>query len=305
MQVIDNYRKEGVQSVFRALTHRFAGAIGGRDYRISLYPRVHPVKLALQEVRRAGSFCVVQVGAFTGDTDSDPIFEMLQGDFDGRGLATRCKIVLIEPVREYFEKLRENYREVEGVSFENVAIAEESGERDFYRLGVDPVECGYPAWLSQLGSLRADRMNELWRKYENDEKLRQFYLDNMTVEKVTCITFEELLQRHQIQELDLLQIDTEGYDYEILKTIDFGRVLPRYINYERVLLQEDEPACRALVESAGYGLVDYGQDTFCVRKRWRHSAAQGLVNLIGTGESAPPAPAMDESGFETGRAEAE
>jgi FkbM family methyltransferase len=40
---------------------------------------------------------------------------------------------------------------------------------------------------------------------------------------VECVvetrTFGELLARHGIQEIHLLHIDTEGYDYEILKTV--------------------------------------------------------------------------------------
>ena len=60
--------------------------------------------------------------------------------------------------------------------------------------------------------------------------------------------------------MDLLQIDTEGYDYEILRTIDFSRLRPRFINYERELLQDDGPACRSMLSAAGYVLFDWGED---------------------------------------------
>lgn len=84
------------------------------------------------------------------------------------------------------------------------------------------------------------------------------------IERVQCTTLHQLLDRHDVTQLDLLQIDTEGYDSEILRTLDFTRIRPRFVNYERVLLQGDEPACRALLKAAGYILRDWGQDTLCI-----------------------------------------
>jgi len=157
------------------------------------------------------------------------------------------------------------------VRFEHAAIAEHAGTRGFFRLAADPVAHGLPAWLAQLGSLRADRMTALWDRYERghlaaeSDTLTRFYREHQVIEPVTCITFDMLLARHGLTRVDLLQIDAEGYDYEILRTIDFARVRPAVINYERVLLQHDEPACRAMLTAAGYVLTDWGQDTLCTR----------------------------------------
>ena len=40
-------------------------------------------------------------------------------------------------------------------------------------------------------------------------------------DKVNAITFKQLVEKYAITALDLIHIDTEGYDYEILKMIDF------------------------------------------------------------------------------------
>ncbi len=218
-------------------------------------------------------FAVVQIGAFVGATDNDPLHAFLTQALPAahaRGAASTA--VLVEPVAEYFAALRRSYEGVPGVRFEHAAIAEAAGTRDFYRLAADPVAHGLPAWLSQLGSLRADRMTALWDRYERghlaaeSDRLTRFYREHQVVEPVTCITFDMLLARHGLTHLDLLQIDAEGYDYEILRTIDFTRVRPAFINYERVLLQDDEPACRAMLMAAGYTLTDWGQDTLCTRR---------------------------------------
>jgi FkbM family methyltransferase len=210
---------------------------------------------------------IVQIGAYTGDSPNDPLFGFL------RRLASRpptdlvrSTVVLVEPVAEYHRRLNDCYADLPCARFERVAIAETAGWRDFYRLAADPAAHGHPEWLSQLGSLRSDRMTRLWDNYEARDDLKEFFFAHRIVERVPCITFADLLARHTLEALDLLQIDTEGYDYRILRTVDFRRVRPRFINYERVLLQEDEPACRDMLERAGYTLADWGQDTLAVRR---------------------------------------
>ena len=204
---------------------------------------------------------MVQIGAFTGDTANDPLCAWLKAELPAHPQAS---VVLVEPVGEYFAKLQTAYAGMP-IHLENVAIAEAEGDRDFYRLGVDPARYGQPPNLAQLGSLRADRMTALWDSYEGHHEQREFWLDHRVVEKVKCTTLHRLLDRYGLTKLDLLQIDTEGYDYEILRTIDFEHIQPRFVNYERVLLQNDEAECRAMMRAAGYVLADWGQDTLCIR----------------------------------------
>ncbi len=220
------------------------------------------------------TFTVVQIGAFVGATDNDPLHAFLTQTLTARaaGNHAAATAVLVEPVGEYCPRLRESYAGVPGVRFEHAAIAEHAGTRDFFRLAADPVAHGLPSWLPQLGSLRADRMTTLWDRYERghlaaeSDALTAFYREHLVIEPVTCITFDMLLARHGLTHVDLLQIDAEGYDYAILRTIDFARVRPDVINDERVLLHDDEAACRALLSSAGYHLTDWGQDTLGTRR---------------------------------------
>ncbi len=216
------------------------------------------------------TFTVVQIGAFVGSTDNDPLHGFLTRVLPARAAeaAPIPTAVLVEPVGEYFALLREAYAGVPGVRFEQAAIAERAGLRDFFRLGADPVAHGLPAWLSQLGSLRPDRMTALWDHYErghrpDSARLTDFYEAHKVVEPVTCLTFEMLLQRHGVTHVDLLQIDAEGYDYDILRSINFSRTRPTFVNYERVLLGSNEQDCRELMTAAGYTLTDWGQDTLC------------------------------------------
>src|SRR5258708_1342309 len=42
--------------------------------------------------------------------------------------------------------------------------------------------------------------------------------------------FKQLLEKHQISEVDFLPVDAEGYDFELLKSIDFSTTRPRFVN---------------------------------------------------------------------------
>jgi len=205
------------------------------------------------------SFTVVQIGAYVGDSPGDPLHHFLRAKLPGYPARVA---VLVEPVREYFEDLRDAYADLPTVHLENVAIAEEEGERDLYRLapGVDPTDHGYGEWLAELSSLDPDR----WDRWVRHDAAKDFWHRHRSVERVRCWTLEQLLERHDLAHVDLLQIDTEGYDFEILKTIDFSRLRPRFINYERVHLHEDEAACRAMLRDAGYVLFNWDVDTLAV-----------------------------------------
>ena len=51
-------------------------------------------------------------------------------------------------------------------------------------------------------------------------------------ELVDCVRFNSLIEDNDICALDLLIIDTEGYDYDVLKMIDFKKIKPGLIIFE-------------------------------------------------------------------------
>lgn len=261
-RIITKYRKEGLYGIHKAMRRRL-------DLRRQ--PIIHPVQVALDEVCSENNFTIVQIGAYIGNTSNDPLFQTVSKRLHN----TNGRLICVEPIKEYYDQLVENYRGVPNVIFENVAIADHNGLSSFYRLGVDPVKYGFPDWLSQLGSLKKERMLSIWNKCEANGRLQAFYLQHRIEEKVQCITFAELIQRHHLLRVDLLQIDVEGYELEILKTIDFSIIPIRFVNYECVLLHENRRLANRLMQKNGYRLVDYGQDTFAyknednnLKKRW-------------------------------------
>lgn len=137
----------------------------------------------------------------------------------------------VEPVKYLFDQLKKNYAEKRGLFFENCAIADANGLRDFYRLREtsDPV----PDWYTQLGSFHLEVILKHKKKIPALEKY-------LVREPVSCITLGRLLDKYSVLKIDLLHVDTEGHDYEILKQLDSYKIKPRAILYEHLHLYSPE-----------------------------------------------------------------
>jgi len=115
--------------------------------------------------------------------------------------------------------------------FENVAISNKNEIKDFYRL--KHTEDKFPLCYDELGSFNLDTVLKSKNIIPNLE-------DYLMVEKIECITLKSLLQKHEVKKIDLLQIDAEGYDSEIIKSIDFNAIKPKIIRYEHINLKKNE-----------------------------------------------------------------
>jgi len=261
-KVLDKIRKDGITGAFKAV---------GRIVHHTLYQPDWDFKIVPSLLEKTASekpvITIVQIGANAGDTNSDQLYGFLKKHcFQEKTTEPpHCRAILVEPVRHLFEQLKANYADFHGVVCENAAISEVTGTRNFYRLreGIDLQAHGLQPWTYQLGSFLPEQMKCLWSHDPGNQKLREFVEANIVTDKVPCLAIHDLLAKHQLTGVDLLQVDTEGYDYQILRTIDFQKFSPRYINYERIHLKKDEPRCRTLLLNHGYSLHDHGQDTLC------------------------------------------
>ncbi len=156
---------------------------------------------------------IIVVGANNGDLQ-DFITE-----FVGK---PKVKSILVEPVSYLFNQLKIRFADAPDISLENVAIYKKNCRRNIYRLSE---KANLPGWTSGLGSLNKQTMTSHSDQIEDLE-------NKMVRENVKCITFNHLVKKHKVQNIDVLQIDTEGYDIEILKTIDLKQLRPNVIIFE-------------------------------------------------------------------------
>lgn len=192
---------------------------------------------------RTAGFFFVQVGANNG-VRADPLYAYIR-EFHWEG-------ILVEPVPELFAQLRETYADEPQLRFEQVAIGSEGGLMPFFSVRE---ASGVPDEVQGLGSFRRDIILAHKPGVPNIETL----LEEITV---PVIPLRALLERHGVGRIDLLQLDTEGYDYEVLKTLDFDTLKPAIIQFEHVHLTSAEwrEACN-LLASQGYRLAQAGRDT--------------------------------------------
>ena len=79
-------------------------------------------------------------------------------------------------------------------------------------------------------------------------------------EAIPCTTFEEILS--ETTSVDLLLIDTEGYDLELLKLFDFDRFQPAIVRFEHDhLSRPDWDEAVELLYRSGYRTLREEYDT--------------------------------------------
>ncbi|MBI5686969.1 MAG: FkbM family methyltransferase [Verrucomicrobia bacterium] len=193
--------------------------------------------------RPRSDFFFVQLGANIGGA-GDPIYEVVR----------RHKLagLLVEPQTAAFAKLKAAYGQMEQVILENVAIAPQRGSMTLYKLNPKYTHL-YPYDPSGIASFSADH---IIKHVPGGASIPDLIIE----ETVKTVPLSELLEAHHVQRIDLLQIDTEGYDFEILKMVDFRRFQPTLINLEHLHLSPaDCEACLELLLAQGYR-VHFGPD---------------------------------------------
>ena len=167
--------------------------------------------------------------------------------------------IMVEPVPYVFERLKRNYAGMERVVTANLAVAEHDGELPFYYV-VEPDEAEraeLPSWYDAIGSFsREVVVSHLEHIADIDARLVETH--------VRAVTFDTLCTTHSVSRVDLVVIDTEGYDAQIVRSIDLAAHRPRVLIYEHFhLTPADRDYCRRHLERAGYETMEEGFDTFC------------------------------------------
>lgn len=217
----------------------------------------------------------VQVGGFDG-VSFDPLRQQVV-DKNLTGL-------IVEPIPQYFEKLRTLYAGSERVTPVNCAITEEDGERTIWRFNPVAVERGLlPPHFAGISSfLMEDLLKDsgvLGRSSPNKETTEALRSLLQPV-PVQCRKMDSLLREYGVANVDILQIDTEGYDYIILKLFDFAKYRPSVVHYEHQHLNPaDRDAAETLLQSHGYELHRNLYDTLAVHGRARNAAQPRLKAL--------------------------
>ena len=191
----------------------------------------------------------LQIGANDG-VAGDPIHELV--------ITYRWKGILVEPVPYLFDKLKKNYaRAACRLVFENVAISTEAEKRIIYYIADENNDL--PNWVKGINSF--NKAHILWQEC-NFPSIR----DYVEEQAIDCISLRELMTRNNIDKVNLLLIDVEGYDYEVLKQLDIFAELPEVVIYEHKCLGPKKRESQQFILSKGYDIFESDGDTVAVRK---------------------------------------
>jgi FkbM family methyltransferase len=194
---------------------------------------------------------LMQVGACDGET-SDSINKYIKaGDINA---------YLVEPSTVNFNKLENFYQQrPANVTLINAAIATSDGKQSFYTIK-DEGRWRDNGWARQLASFYKAHLT------------KHGILDNeIQEEQVDCFTVASVLKKNQINHLDILVVDTEGFDGEIVKMTLDQNVLPTFIAFENVQLvkayrQKELVELYRKIADKGYVWTHDRINTLAVRK---------------------------------------
>jgi|TARA_B100000073_G_scaffold346964_1_gene359823 FkbM family methyltransferase len=132
--------------------------------------------------------------------------------------------VIVEPVIEYLDNLEKH----PSINYVNAAVDTQDGERELWMCPQEyqKVSRDYRGMSSfhrdiHHGSVVGEQvLNDKGKPVHTESR------------SVKTITWNTLVETFNINEVDYLKIDTEGHDWEILKSIDLNKIKPKVIKIE-------------------------------------------------------------------------
>lgn len=164
------------------------------------------------------TFCIV--GANDGVTN-DHVYPFVR-----KG---RWRGVAIEPVPGCFAELERVYRNLP-VKLVNVAIHESESFATLHFL--DPSKAALPPWAKGVGSFDPGCLGIVEELPGAAGAIAEL--------RVPCRRLEEVIAESGFPRIDLVVIDTEGYDAAVLRQVHFDEWKVRTVIFEHKLLSEDD-----------------------------------------------------------------
>lgn len=224
------YRIEGVSHVARQL----------RDVK-SLRSVEFDDLVCRRMFERGGALSFIQVGCFDGII-KDPLRRYVQS-CGWRG-------IMIEPQPSAAAKLRHLYAGNPSVEIVEAAIDRQQGTRLLYT--VDAPDA--PDWCGGLASFDRETIVKHRALVPGLEKM-------IREQQVATMPFDAILARLPTRDIDILQLDTEGWDAIVLALFPFETVRPAIVHWEvkHLTLAERESAFERML-GWGYRLAPSGDE---------------------------------------------
>lgn len=230
-------------------------------YKFCFKPRQGSVDEFLDQFSKKNKPVIfLQIGANDGFI-YDPLHKFIKRD-NWRG-------IMLEPqpdvFREFLVKLHRKRPEIKVL---NAALDLNDGKKNLFKLTFSNER-----WATGLSSFNRE---VILKKVKDGSLIKHIKRQRITLpenpedaivsEEVMTISPETLLAKFGPGGFDLLAIDTEGFDYEILKMLDLDRISPEVILYEEVNFDKNTAReCRKYLKSHGYTLQTIKKDVLATK----------------------------------------
>jgi len=139
-------------------------------------------------------------------------------------------VILVEPNENLINQIKKNYSSIDNVYIYNNAI---------YYNDDEILELYIPAKHGIMGT-RADN-NIIYNDGHFSLLPMNDWGSKNDMVKITAksVTFDKICSIHNITNIDYLQIDTEGFDTEIIKMIDFSKYKIHKLRFEKWMFKPE------------------------------------------------------------------
>ena len=162
---------------------------------ISSYTKLNLKNLIENYIRNYGISYLIQIGANDGKRFDEINFFIKK---------YKVESILIEPIKENFNKLKNNYKDLKFIKFENVAISCNDEINYLYKVN-SKFNKYYDSHIPAIPSFNKKHL--LNHGVKNSHIIK---------EKVNSLSIKELIKKYEIKNLDLFFVDAEGYDGNIV-----------------------------------------------------------------------------------------
>ena len=161
---------------------------------------------------------------------------------------------MVEPLPGSFKKLRENYKNINNLDLVNKALDKDNKVKKFYQVG-DKYLNFYHQNISVLSSFNRDHLIK-WG-------INKKHIESINVE---CINWNNLFNHYNFLDVQIICIDTEGYDHVLINNLLSETKVRPVIVFEWVNISNSEfNKLLNLLKKENYEILKFKKDIICFR----------------------------------------
>ena len=183
----------------------------------------------------------IQVGAHDGMMHDPLYFFLSDNEWNG---------ILIEPQEEMLKIFKNRYKNRTNLLYYTLAVHPTQPRVTLYTIK-NPINYTQTGWATIL----SDRLSNGKNKKE------------LAITDVKAMPLMDVIKKSKFKIIDLLQIDTEGFDYEVLKMFNFKIFKPILVQFEYIHLSKDDYKNSInLLSNNGYKTIKKKNDIIAIKK---------------------------------------